>query len=149
MSDEPIILIIDDDNQFRELLRKILVSNNHTVVEASCADGATKYLKSAGPCDLVLLDLMLPGINGMELCAELRKKYSKFELPVVMISSETDSKIRKDCLDSGANNYITKPVSLEKLLELVAVHIENTQKYKRFLNKEISPNNDTISSRMI
>jgi DNA-binding response OmpR family regulator len=101
------VLVVDDDATVREVVVTYLRANNHEVSEA--ADGESAIAAMAkNPSDLIVLDLMLPGVDGLEVCRQVRKSR---EVPIIMLTalgSETDRVVG---LELGADDYVTKPFS--------------------------------------
>jgi DNA-binding response OmpR family regulator len=108
----PRVLVVDDDHTVREVVVSYLRAAGHEVVEA--ADGAAALVvMHERPADLVVLDLMLPGIDGLEVCRRLRETS---DVPVIMLTalgSETDRVVG---LERGADDYVTKPFSPRELV---------------------------------
>ncbi|HET7689844.1 MAG TPA: response regulator transcription factor [Nocardioidaceae bacterium] len=106
------ILVVDDDHTVREVVVSYLRAAGHTVAEAE--DGETAlHVMHEEPADLVVLDLMLPGIDGLEVCRRLREQG---DVPVIMLTalgSETDRVVG---LERGADDYVTKPFSPRELV---------------------------------
>lgn len=110
------ILVVDDEAANCDLLKRVLERDGHGVAVARSGQAALERLFSPpAPVDLVLLDLRMPGMNGIETLREIRKQYSASELPVIVVSAEGDSGTMVDALDCGANDYVTKPVQLPVL----------------------------------
>lgn len=109
------ILIIEDELRMARLVELELTREGFDVVIAG--DG-TEGLKQAlsGGYDLILLDLMLPGINGMEICRRVRKQ---LDIPIIMLTARDDIMDKVTGLDTGADDYITKPFAMEELLARV------------------------------
>jgi DNA-binding response OmpR family regulator len=105
------VLVVDDDATVREVVVTYLRANNHEVSEA--ADGESAIAAMAkNPSDLIVLDLMLPGVDGLEVCRQVRKTR---EVPIIMLTalgSETDRVVG---LELGADDYVTKPFSPREL----------------------------------
>jgi len=105
------VLVVDDDATVREVVVTYLRANNHVVTEA--ADGESAIAAMAkNPSDLIVLDLMLPGVDGLEVCRQVRKTR---EVPIIMLTalgSETDRVVG---LELGADDYVTKPFSPREL----------------------------------
>lgn len=105
------VLVVDDDPTVREVVVTYLRANNHEVTEA--ADGESAIAAMArNPSDLIVLDLMLPGVDGLEVCRQVRKTR---EVPIIMLTalgSETDRVVG---LELGADDYVTKPFSPREL----------------------------------
>jgi two-component system KDP operon response regulator KdpE len=108
----PKILVIDDEPPIRKLLRMGLASQGYEVVEASNGKIALEAL--AGKPDLVILDLGLPDIDGLELLKRIRQRQEG--VPVVVLSSRGDEAGKVAALDLGADDYVTKPFGMEELL---------------------------------
>jgi DNA-binding response OmpR family regulator len=105
------VLVVDDDHTVREVVVSYLRAHRHEVVEAADGETALRVMRET-PADLVVLDLMLPGIDGLEVCRRLR---TASEVPVIMLTalgSETDRVVG---LERGADDYVTKPFSPREL----------------------------------
>ncbi|HET6152984.1 MAG TPA: response regulator transcription factor [Marmoricola sp.] len=106
------ILVVDDDVTVREVVVSYLRAGGHTAVEAPDGEQALKEMREAA-ADLVVLDLMMPGIDGLEVCRRLR---TIGDVPIIMLTalgSETDRVVG---LESGADDYVTKPFSPRELV---------------------------------
>lgn len=112
MVDLPHILVVDDDNRLRELLRKYLSDNGFRVSAAADAAEARKAL-AAFDFDLMVLDLMMPGETGLELTASLRKER---RVPILMLTAMSESVDRIAGLESGADDYLIKPFEPRELV---------------------------------
>jgi two-component system KDP operon response regulator KdpE len=110
--DAPTILIVEDEPPIRRLLRTTLVAHDHRVIEASTGSEALSALRHYRP-DLVLLDLGLPDIEGIGLIARIREI---LPVPIVVLSSRGDEAGKVAALDSGADDYVTKPFGAEELM---------------------------------
>ena len=110
------ILVIDDDVDIGDLMERTLTHAGHGVIRAYSGTEALLRLKSDRP-DLVLLDLMLPGISGEELLTGIQ------EVPVIVVSAKTDISDKVKLLMDGAVDYITKPFDQAELLARVEVHL--------------------------
>lgn len=101
------ILVVDDESSIREVLAHYLEAAGFAVIEAP--DGATALrLSDASPPDLVVLDLMLPGIDGMEVCRRLRAQSA---IPILMLTAKTEEADKLAGFGIGADDYVTKPFS--------------------------------------
>ncbi|WP_188149508.1 phosphate regulon transcriptional regulator PhoB [Teredinibacter waterburyi] len=109
------ILIVDDERPIRDMLRVALEMAEYKVLEAANAQDAHRLIVDSRP-DLILLDWMLPGISGMELARRLKNQEVTSEIPIVMLTAkgEEDNKIQG--LETGADDYITKPFSPRELV---------------------------------
>jgi two-component system, OmpR family, response regulator len=106
------ILVVDDDGQIRMLVAKFLRSNGYRVTAVRDSVEMNEALQHAAP-DLVVLDLMLPGINGLDICRELRKRS---DTPVIMLTAKGDDTDRIVGLEVGADDYLAKPFNPRELL---------------------------------
>tara|TARA_B110000263_G_C15309470_1_gene512261 strand:- start:4006 stop:4683 length:678 start_codon:yes stop_codon:yes gene_type:complete len=112
MEDIPHILVVDDDNRLRELLRKFLNENNFRVTTSANAAEARKILTSL-VFDLLVLDVMMPGESGLELTSVLRKTSG---VPILLLTAMGESEHRIDGLERGADDYLAKPFEPRELL---------------------------------
>jgi DNA-binding response OmpR family regulator len=113
------ILVIDDDPAMQELIRVILERFGFELIPALNVASAVEILRQKNLPDLVLLDMMLPDIDGLELLRQIRETKVFDNLPVIIVSAMADSdRIRKG-LDMGADRYITKPAISHNLLKTV------------------------------
>jgi two-component system catabolic regulation response regulator CreB len=117
------VLVVDDDDTVREVLRRYLTRDGHEVIEA--ADGITGLgvVRSQHP-DLVVLDLMLPGMDGLEVCREIRRTSS---IPVIMLTALGQESDRVVGLEYGADDYVVKPFSPRELSARVKAVLRRTQ----------------------
>jgi DNA-binding response OmpR family regulator len=105
------ILVVDDEPIVREVVVKYLEREGHTTLEAGDGDDARALLERSEP-DLVVLDVMLPGTDGLELCRWIR---SRSELPVILLTARGEEADRIVGLELGADDYVTKPFSPREL----------------------------------
>jgi two-component system, OmpR family, KDP operon response regulator KdpE len=109
------LLVIDDEAQMRRVLRASLMVHGYEVVEATSGEEALRTLISE-PCDLVLLDLNLPGIDGIDTCRAIR---TNSDVPVIVVSIRDSEQDRAAALRAGANDYVTKPFSFDTILSRI------------------------------
>ena len=114
MSNEntPRLLVVDDVEENREILRRRFSKLGYHVTEAEDGEGALAKI-AAEAFDCVLLDVMMPGIDGLEVLRRVRTEYSEAQLPVIMVTAKSASEDVVEALLMGANDYITKPVDME------------------------------------
>jgi diguanylate cyclase (GGDEF)-like protein len=108
------VLIVDDSKMVRTAIREILELGSIQVSEAGDGKEALEIIKNNCP-DLVLLDIFMPEINGIEVLRIIRQAHSKLELPVVLVTSKESSHEIVQALDLGANDYVTKPIDFDVL----------------------------------
>src|SRR5262245_12202478 len=105
------LLIVDDDLASRALLRRYLTGHGFTVAEAADGAAALKELNE-GQFDLVLLDVEMPGVSGLEVLSAVRAAHAAAELPVMMATARDRGSDVVEALRLGANDYVTKPFDL-------------------------------------
>ncbi|HUB78413.1 MAG TPA: response regulator transcription factor [Bryobacteraceae bacterium] len=106
------ILVVDDDPQIRRVMKATLVGHNYEVVEARTGEDAMETLPKELP-NLVLLDMNMPGMGGLETCRAIR---TGSDTPVIILSVRNTEKDKVAALDAGADDYVTKPFGIEELL---------------------------------
>jgi two-component system KDP operon response regulator KdpE len=112
MAERSRILVVDDESQITRVLRTTLSLNGYDVRTAADGESALEVFGDWKP-DLVVTDLNMPGMTGIELCKALRKKT---DVPVIVLSVRGEEKTKIEALDSGADDYVTKPFSSAELL---------------------------------
>jgi len=118
------LLIVDDDPELRRFLVGELAAEGHRCREAATGQAALTQIRSEPP-DLVLLDWTLPDFSGVEVCRRLRA--SALATPVLMLTARDDVRERVEALDAGADDYLTKPFSIEELLARVRAQLRRGQ----------------------
>ena len=117
------VLVAEDDPAIRRLLHRILATQGYAVSDAADGDSAWVALTGAPPVDLVLLDLALPGRDGVTIIRDLRASGSM--LPIVVVSSHAEEAKKVEALDLGADDYVTKPFSAPELLARIRVALRH------------------------
>lgn len=112
------ILLVEDEPGIQELLKLNLGLAGHQLVVTSDAEGALQYLKSSLP-DVILLDWMLPGMSGIDLCRRLRADKRYQPVPIIMLTARGEEQDRVTGLDTGADDYLTKPFSPRELVSRI------------------------------
>jgi len=110
------VLLVEDEADIRELIRYSLMQGGFEVEEASDGAEALDKLRTFAP-DLVVLDLMLPGMLGLEVCRLLRLRTDTAGLPILIVSAKSNASDKATGLAMGADDYVTKPFSPRDLLE--------------------------------
>jgi DNA-binding response OmpR family regulator len=116
------LLIVDDDPAVRERLRDIFEKAKYRVVTATEASSALRVLRGVR-CDLIALDLEMPGIDGLALCRLLRAQPVTSKLPIIALSESDDEARKVQAFTAGADDYITKPSTPGELLSRVSLHV--------------------------
>jgi two-component system, OmpR family, alkaline phosphatase synthesis response regulator PhoP len=126
------ILLVEDDESILFGLQDILENKGYQISTASNGiEGLKNALEKA--IDLLILDIMLPGMNGLDICKKIKKE--KFELPIIMLTAKNSEMDKISGLDYGADDYITKPFSLSELLARIRAIIRRTSPEKNILRK--------------
>jgi two-component system, OmpR family, KDP operon response regulator KdpE len=116
------ILIVDDEPQIRRVMRTTLSSNGYSVVEARSGEEALEMLRKEHP-DLVLLDVNMPGIGGLQACREIR---DHSDIAIIMLTVRNTENDKVLALDAGADDYVAKPFSMEELLARIRAALRRT-----------------------
>ena len=144
----PRVLVVDDVPQNVRLLEAVLVSNGYSVTPASSGPEALEKVATELP-DIVLLDIQMPGMDGYEVCREIRSNPATRFLPVVMVTS-SDSEVRVNALEAEADDFITKPFDQQELLARVRslVRIKHYHDTIESQAAELSEWNRTLEARV-
>jgi two-component system, OmpR family, response regulator MprA len=118
------ILVVDDERAVRESLRRALELEGYEIELAEDGGQALERLAREDQPDAVILDVLMPGVDGLEVCRTLRSQGSR--LPVLMLTARTQVEDRVEGLDAGADDYLTKPFALEELLARVRALLRRT-----------------------
>ncbi|HEX3425633.1 MAG TPA: response regulator [Acidimicrobiales bacterium] len=110
-----VVLVVDDDDMIRRLVRTVLEADEFEVAEATDGESALALATTAEPA-VVVLDIMMPGLDGVEVCRRLDHERVK----VIVLTARDDPDLEHDCRQAGANAFVTKPFSSIELLDLVA-----------------------------
>jgi DNA-binding response OmpR family regulator len=116
------ILVVEDDPDIADLIAHYLGKAGHEVKRLSSGSGVMAQLR-ATPADLVILDLMLPGMDGLLVCQAMRTDTSTAAIPVIMLTAKGDEADRVAGLELGADDYVTKPFSPKELVARVAARL--------------------------
>jgi len=136
------ILVVDDERAVRESLRRALELEGYEIELAADGQEALYRLESEDQPDALVLDVLMPGIDGLEVCRRLRTGGSR--LPVLMLTARDEVENRVAGLDAGADDYVTKPFALEELLARVRALLRRTsddggEDVMRFADLELDP----------
>lgn len=119
MNQQPRILVVDDESQIARVLRTGLKTHGYDVRVAADGVSALETFSDWHP-DLVVTDLSMPNMDGLELCRQLRKLS---QLPIIVLSVRGEEKTKVQALDAGADDYVTKPFGMEELLARVRAQL--------------------------
>jgi len=118
------VLVVDDDVKLTELLRDYLEQNGAAVTSAPDGTKGLEALDASGPFDVVLLDVMMPGMDGLETCRRMRQRS---RVPIVMLTAKGDEADRVAGLEIGADDYVPKPFSPRELLARIRAVLRRTR----------------------
>jgi two-component system KDP operon response regulator KdpE len=140
MSNEPQILVIDDEPQIQRAIRTILTEKGFRVTTASNGEeGLT--LAAANEPDIIILDLGLPDMDGVEVCSRLREWT---QTPIIILSVRDSERDKVGALDKGADDYLTKPFGIEELLARVRVALRHSAQKQGAQSKVVRAGDLTI-----
>src|SRR5436853_6408271 len=108
----PTILVVDDEPQLRRVILATLTDLGYVVVDAKSGEEALEKFRHEAP-DLILLDLNMPGIGGLETCRAIRETS---DVPIIVLSVRNTERDKVQILDAGADDYVTKPFGIQELL---------------------------------
>lgn len=136
------ILVVEDDNTIHKIIEDILKKEHYIVISAYSGTEAISIIENDNNIDLILLDLMLPGINGEDIVKKVNKT-----IPIIVISAKTSSSDKAKVLLDGANDYITKPFEKIELLARIQVQLRissNKNKNLKYKDIELLEDNKTM-----
>jgi two-component system, OmpR family, KDP operon response regulator KdpE len=119
MTDRRHILVVDDEPQITRVLRTALTAHGYDVRVAHDGESALELMRDWHP-DLVVTDLAMPNIDGVELCRQIRRAS---EIPIIVLSVRDQEKTKIEALDAGADDYVTKPFSVDELMARVRANL--------------------------
>lgn len=143
------LLIVDDVRDNREILRRRFERHGFHATEAAGGLEALDLIEREA-FDLVLLDMMMPDIGGLDVLARIRSKYAPGVLPVIMVTAKSQSEDVVEALNSGANDYITKPVDFSIALARVVTQLDRKRAEEKIqqMNEELSRTNEALEGRV-
>jgi DNA-binding response OmpR family regulator len=137
------MLLIDDEELNRDMLGRRLELEGHSVVLAHNGRQALSLLEQQ-PFDLMLLDVMMPEMSGLQVLSEVRKMYPALELPVIMVTANTASQDVVEALKMGANDYITKPVDFPVALARIEMQLKSKRSYQQSFERRFAVRDDDV-----
>ena len=117
------ILVADDEARMRKLLRDFLIRENYEVAEAEDGEAALSVFENDKDISLIILDVMMPKLDGWEVCREIRKQS---DVPVIMLTAKDTESDELESFESGADEYVSKPVSPKVLMARISAIIRRT-----------------------
>jgi two-component system KDP operon response regulator KdpE len=136
------ILVVDDEPQIRRVLRSTLSERGYVITEAKTGEEALEWMRKEPP-DLILLDVNMPGMGGIEACREIRRGS---DAPIIMLTVRNAERDKVAALDAGADDYVVKPFSFEELLARIRAALRRyspADALPSFVSKDLAINFDT------
>jgi CheY-like chemotaxis protein len=116
------IMVADDVELNRGLYRRMLQRSGYDVIEAKDGCETLAEIERRAP-DVLLLDLTMPGVSGMEVLRQLRRDYDQIALPIIVVTGDSEVQTIRRCLDAGANDYVIKPIVWSILKARLETHL--------------------------
>lgn len=135
MEEKATVLIVDDNRNNLELVSSILKKSNYKIFTALSGKNAFEILASEST-DLILLDVLMPELDGFEVCLQLKRDVQYKDIPVIFLSAQNDSQAIVRGFEVGGADYIPKPYHIEELIARVKHHIELKQT-KELIQKQL------------
>lgn len=136
------ILVVDDEPQIRRVLRSTLSARGYVITEAKTGEEALEWMRKEPP-DLILLDVNMPGMGGIEACREIRRGS---DVPVIMLTVRSAERDKVAALDAGADDYVVKPFGIEELLARIRAALRRyspADGLPSFVSKDLAIDFDT------
>lgn len=146
MLDSKNIIVVEDDLDIRELISFNLANEGHQVFEANNGEVGIDKARNNNP-DLILLDLMLPGIQGLDVCRIIKSNQETKEIPIIMVTALGQEEDIVKGLETGADDYITKPFSIKVLIARVNAVLKRSIEVGEGKSKDILINGINIKTR--
>jgi CheY-like chemotaxis protein len=115
------VLVVDDDVRNLFALTTAFEKYNVQTITAESGQEAMKILSEQGDVDMVLMDIMMPEMDGYETTQKIRREHKNSGLPIIAVTAKAMKGDREKCIDAGASDYITKPLKIDQLLSLMRV----------------------------
>ena len=146
--DKPLLLIIDDNRDIRDMLTELMKDDYNILTAANGKDGLRKASRYVP--DLIICDVMMPGMDGMELCSRLKSEQVTSHIPVLMLTACSMDEQRVQGFESGADGYLAKPFPSEVLKAQSASLIANRKKIKDLFNRGgIKLDNSSVNAKLV
>jgi CheY-like chemotaxis protein len=135
---KPLILVVDDNPSNLQMIGKLLVYDGYKVDLVENGEDALKLIEMKKP-DLIVLDLVMPGIDGVDVCKKLKTDSETKDIPIIICTGNTERAYIEKCFDAGCADYTTKPVESIILLSRIKIHLELNTLRKRYQQEKKVP----------
>lgn len=132
------VLYVDDDADLRRFVKGLLERHGYQVTIAGTGEAGLEVAR-AHPPDLIMLDIMLPGLNGFEICQQLRGDEGLRGVPVLMLTGMDDAKLNERAFAAGAQVCMTKPLQADRLLSAVQMVLKSAAQKRQQTEKQRKP----------
>ena len=129
------ILVVDDNPSNLQMMAKMLSYAGYTVKTAHTGEAALQTATEEMP-DLMLLDLVMPGMDGIEVCRKIKSEPATREIPVIFCTGNDQLNDMEKCFDAGGDDYTTKPIQTHLVLNRIATHLELAALRKRYRDEQ-------------
>lgn len=145
MPKKPTLLIVDDEERNIRLLKAMLMAKNYNLLEASRGEEALRIVSETPP-DMILLDVMMPRMDGFEVCRRLKQDEKNRKIPVIMITALSEKQHRVKAMEAGADDFLSKPVDLTELMVRVKSLLRIKSYHDELFNsyQEIAAKNEKL-----
>lgn len=134
------ILVVDDDPHAVEILSRMLGREGHTCTGASSGRAALERLReSADAIDVILLDVMMPEMDGLQVCQRLRDDPQWRQIPVILLTAKDDFETRIRAMQLGVSEFLTKPINKRELFERVSTQVGSRQRARQLETRPLPP----------
>ena len=124
MSDKN-VMVVEDNEKNRKLMRVVLKAKGYNVIEAATGEEALKLLKNQKP-DIILMDIQLPGIDGLTLIKQIKASVVTKDIPIIAVTAYAMKGDEQKILDTGCNAYVSKPINTQELPLIVEKYIKKS-----------------------
>ena len=121
------ILVVEDNDRNRRLLKILLQAQGYEVIEAASGEEVMKYLEDNRP-DLILMDIQLPNIDGLELTKEIKNSPETIDIPIIAVTAYAMKGDKERILEAGCDAYVSKPIDTRKLPLVIADVLKNSER---------------------
>jgi ligand-binding sensor domain-containing protein/signal transduction histidine kinase/DNA-binding response OmpR family regulator len=140
------ILIVDDNKELRDYL-KLILSDTFEIFEAENGNDGLK-IASEIHLAVIITDLLMPGMNGLQFCKEIKSRTDTSHIPVIILTSQWDENVKVSGYEAGADVYLTKPIKKELLIQVILSLIQNQEKLHQKILEKILDNNPLPSEKI-